>query len=87
MKKFVEDNVKYWYLVVSALLIVELCNQKLFVTMLEPLHSLALSCVIISILFCYLACLLNCVFEFYIGNKKVSDEVLLKRMVQFLDCA
>lgn len=80
MKKVIGDNIRYWYLIVTVLMVIEICNQKLFATMIDPMHSMVLSCVIICVLFAYLGSVINSVVETYFSDKKVSDEALLQRI-------
>ena len=80
MKKIIGDNIRYWYLVVTVLIVTEICNQKLFVTMIDPMHSMVLSCAIICALFIYLGCVLSSATETYFSDKRVSDEALLQRI-------
>ncbi|MBQ3113014.1 MAG: hypothetical protein IJC05_01450 [Phascolarctobacterium sp.] len=80
MKNIVENSANYWHFVVAGLISLEVLNQKIFISMMEPVHSVILSCVIISTLFIYLGGLITYLISIYLEDKSNANQEFLKRM-------
>jgi len=80
MKNIVENSANYWHFVVAGLISLEVLNQKIFIFMMEPVHSVILSCVIISTLFIYLGGLITYLISIYLEDKSNANQEFLKRM-------
>ncbi len=80
MKNIVENSANYWHFVVAVLISLEVLNQKIFIFMMESVHSVILSCVIISTLFIYLGGLITYLISIYLEDKSNTNQEFLKRM-------
>ncbi len=80
MKNIVENSANYWHFVVAGLISLEVLNQKIFISMMEPVYSVILSCVIISTLFIYLGGLITYLISIYLEDKSNANQEFLKRM-------
>jgi len=80
MKNIVENSANYWHFVVAGLISLEVLNQKIFISMMESVHSVILSCVIISTLFIYLGGLITYLISIYLEDKSNTNQEFLKRM-------